>query len=218
MIDRIIKIFPWVIGIILLANVLLLDFWSLEKTGKPPLIGETPKTQETLNCSTCQQFISEEVQKALPPASGNNLIATTPVPTTKNTPTPTSATAALSNLKVLFIPIGTTGTTTNTDWTEVPGTDFYFNLTDYPGAKNVRWELSLQAYLTNTGVYARLYDVTNKRGIDNSELTTTSTSYELMCSGDLTIWQGNNLYRVQIKGLNGNTVNLLTPKLKIVFN
>jgi hypothetical protein len=217
MIDRILKIFPWVIGIIILINVLLLDFWSLEKTGKPLVINETPKTQETLNCSTCQQIISEEVQKALP-AAGNISGSVTPIPTTKTTPTPTPTTAISSNLKVLYVPIGTTGATINTDWTDIGGTDFYFNLTDYPGVKSVRWELSLQTDSANNNVYARLYDVTNKRGVDNSQLSTSLAAYEFLRSGDLTIWNGNNLYRIQIKGLNGNTVNFLNPKLKIVFN
>lgn len=217
MIDRILKIIPWVIGIIILINVLLLDFWSLEKPGKPLTISETSKTQEPLNCSTCQQFISEEVQKSLSVVK-ENPSTPTPTPITKLTATPTPTTTVSPNIKVLFLPIGTSGTTANTDWTDVSGTDFYFNIADYPGVKNVRWEASLQAYLSSTSVYARLYDATNKRNVDGSELTTTSASYELVRSGDLTIWGGNNLYRVQAKGLNGNTVNLQSPKLKIVFN
>jgi hypothetical protein len=216
MIDRIIKIIPWVIGIIILINVLLLDFWSLEKTGQPLTVSETPKTDETLNCSSCQEIISEEVQKGLSTVKENPSTPTL-IPTTKLAVTPTPTTAS-PNIKVLFIPIGTTGTTTNTDWTDVSGTDIYFNLTDYPGVKNVRWELSLQTNSANTNVYARLYDVTNKREVDNSQLTTNLITYEFLRSGDLTIWSGNNLYRVQIKGLNGNTANFLTPKLKIVFN
>ena len=209
MIDRIIKIIPWVIGIIIFINVLLLDFWSLEKPGQIP-------AQEVFSCTSCQQFISDAVQKALPVVKDNPNTPTS-MPTIKLTTTPTPTTIASPNFKVLFIPIGTSGTTTNTDWTDVPGTDFYFNLTDYPRVKNVRWELSLQTDSANTNIYARLYDVTNKRGVDNSQLTTNLITYELVRSGDITIWNGNNLYRVQMKGLNGNTANSLSPKLKLLY-
>lgn len=217
MIDRILKIIPWFIGIIIFINVLLLDFWSLEKTGQPLIVNETPKTSETLNCANCQEIISEEVKKALP-EMGNISVSLTPTPTAKTTPIPTPTTTISSSAKVMYIPIGTTGTTVNTDWTDASGTDFYFNLADYSGVKNVRWELSLQTESANNSGYARLYDVTNKRGVDNSQLSTNLAAYEFLRSGDLTVWGGNNLYRIQLKGLNGNVVNLLNPKLKIVFN
>lgn len=216
MINRILKIIPWVFGVILFINILLLDFWSLEKPGTAPVASDTSKTENTLNCSTCQQIISEEIQKALPNV-GNNLITVTPVSTTKTISTPIPTTTVLANFKNFFIPIGSYGSTVNTDWTDAPGTDFYFNLTDYPGIKSVKWELSLQTDSANTNVYARLYDVSNKRGVDNSQLTTNLVTYEFLRSGDLTIWSGNNLYRMQIKGLNGNIVNFLSPKLKLLY-
>lgn len=215
MIERIIKIIPWMMGIIIFLNVLFLDFWSLEKNSLPQIVLDTAKKEEVaINCSSCQEYVASEVSKFLPASEKT----TTPTPTPKITVTPTPTKTPTASLKVMYIPIGMSGTTTNTDWTDIAGSDFYFNLSDFPQIKSVKWETSLQAFVTTTSVYGRLYDVTNKRAVDNSELTTALTTYDPLRSGDLTIWNGNNLYRVQIKGTNGNTVNLSSPKLKLIFN
>lgn len=229
MTERISKIIPWVGAVLVILNLLLLDFIWVSRQKKEPKITETAETTfgtptpqpeagpplaETLTpgvstgeaCTPqCKTYIEEEISKAI------SSTPTKPVsPTPKVTPTPSAS-------KVSYITIGSTGSTSNTTWTDISGTDFYFDLGDYTSAKAIRWEVSLQSYLSSDPAYVRLYDVTNKRGIDGSELTTRSSSFEYLQSGNLTIWRGNNLYRIQAKGSSGNVVNFTSPRLKIVL-
>ncbi len=122
-------------------------------------------------------------------------------------PTPSS--------KVTHITIGGSSSTSSTSWQDIQGTDFYFDLTDYPTTTSVRWEISLRAFLAGNLVYARLYDVTNSRAVDFSELSSDSGTSVLQRSVDLAIWRGNNLYRVQGKSSTGNPAYLDSPRLRI---
>jgi hypothetical protein len=119
--------------------------------------------------------------------------------------------------KVTYIPITTARSTAIMDWTDANPSDFYFDLVDFPGAKSVRWEVYLQAVNGSGKVFARLYDVTNKRGVDYSELATESNTSVFLRSSDLKIWRGNNLYRVQLKSVNGTEAVLAQARLKIIF-
>jgi len=219
MTERILKILPWVGGFLLLLNLLLLDFiWVSRQKGEPKITETaqttfgTPTPIATPGISTgetcvpqCKTYIEEQVSEAI-----------SSIPTKAVTPTP-KATTTPSASKVSYITIGSTGSTSSTSWADISGTDFYFDLGDYPSAKAVRWEVSLQSYLSSDPAYVRLYDVTNKRAIDGSELTTRSSSFEYLQSGNLTIWRGNNLYRIQAKGSSGNVVNFTSPRLKIIL-
>lgn len=218
------KFFPWAIGILLIFNLLFLDFFWV-KGGKKGKVSEETKisplsevipTNNPLTvpeisgvCSaSCKTYITEEISDAI-----SNLSYPTQVPY------PTSQPASLSEsfLKAVFIPIGSSGSTTETSWADISGTDFYFDLANYSNVNSVLWEVSLQSYLSSNPVYIRLYDVTNKRAVDGSELNTGSSSYVYLRSGNLIIWRGENLYRIQAKSSGGNQVNFNSPKMKVTF-
>jgi hypothetical protein len=75
----------------------------------------------------------------------------------------------------------------------------------------------LRSFLAGNAVWARIYDVTNNRAVDGSELSTTSGTSLILRSSDLVIWRGNNLYRVQAKSSSGNPAYLDAPRLKIIL-
>lgn len=214
------KLILWVFGILLVINLVGLDFiWissqKKQATETSQILVATPapttasqSAQTALNCSNCQSLIKDEIAKAIPsitPKVTTQTVASKPAP------------AESSSNKISYISIGSGGSINNMSWADLPGTDFYFDLSDYPGAKSVRWEASLQSFTSSDPVYARLYDVTNNRGVDGSDLSTTASSYTYIRSSDLSIWRGNNLYRVQARGSSGNTVNLSSPRLKVIF-
>lgn len=215
MIDNIYKVLPWVFALVLTVNLLFLDYLlatnqksqttpvaSLSTVGQTIPIPTTVARQSTQCPADCVQTIQEEVNQAI-----------------TNLPTPSTSLRASSipatTNKVSYFPIASSGSTDKTVWTDISGTDFYFNLSDYTGSKNVQWEVSLQS--SSDTVYIRLYDVTNLRGVDGSEQSTNSTTYTLLRSGNLTIWNGNNLYRIQAKGVNGNFAYFTSPRLKILY-
>lgn len=213
--DKFLKNLLWVLGILMIVNLLVLDFvWFKPKVTTPQetqtFLASTPIPGAEIGvvCGTdCLKEIQQEVQKAVA-----NLPTVKPTAEKIAQPIPTSP-----STKIVYISIGSTGSTANTSWADIPGTDFYFDLSDYPGVKSVRWEASLQSYLSSDPVYVRLYDVTNNRAVDGSDLTTTFSTYQYIRSSDLTIWRGNNLYRIQARGSSGNTVNLSSPRLKIIL-
>jgi hypothetical protein len=220
MINRLSKVFPWLLGIIIIANLVFLDFMlanqkrseSLAVVSVPSGQPEKETTAATISCTTCQSYIQGEVAKqvaAIPTKPGSGLVTSIPVPT--------STVSISTNPKIFYLPLSISGSTVLTDWFDVPASDFYFNLTDYPGAKSVTWEAYLKSVNSPAKVNVRLYDVTNKRGVDYSDLSTQSATYVLLQSSAISIWRGNNLYRVQVKADNGTQADFGTGRIKVGY-
>ncbi|MDP3954948.1 MAG: hypothetical protein Q8Q15_01115 [bacterium] len=215
MFDKFLKITLFFLGILVIANLLFLDFVWFEKKESPVAVVKTQKETDNIqHCdSSCQEEIQKEVKRAV--AVPTSVTAKTVKEESAAVPTliPTSVTAQSSS--VSFISIGSSGSTSETSWTDIPGTEFYFNLVDYSNLKSVRWEVNLRSFLAGNAVSVRIYDATNSRAVDSSELSTTSGASVIVRSNDLSIWRGNNLYRVQAKSSSGNPVYLDAPRLKI---
>lgn len=216
MFEKFLKITLGFLGILIFANLLFLDFVWFEKKESPAVTVKT--SEEPTIIQTCDNSCQEEIQKevklivaALPTSAIAKIIKEEPVivPTSTPTSTPTRS------LSVSFVSIGSSGSTSETSWTDIAGTEFYFNLADYTNLKSVRWEVNLRSFLAGNSISARIYDVTNSRAVDGGELSTTSGTSVIVRSNDLTIWRGNNLYRVQAKSSSGNPAFLDSPRLKI---
>lgn len=213
------KIIIIFLGIIIVANLAFLDFvWTREKSfekkelsqatslsQKPEFIDSDNKTKTCPD--NCLTKIQQEIAKITPAV---NLVQ-------ENKKTTSLPTSAPVNSKNQYLTVLTSGTSASISWTDIPSSDFYFDLVDYPGMKSIRWEASLRALNGSATVYARLYDVTNSRGIDGSDIETNSASFTFIRSSELTIWNGNNLYRVQLRSVNGTQADLQTARLKIGF-
>ena len=231
------KIFLVFFSVSVLINLVLVDLWVLKRkqeitldfsADRPAVVlpGETEEKKqgrETLSdlskdeinlgsweCpGECEKLIEEKVKEAMA-----KLPTSLPQGQTKVV-FPTSPPA--DKARVVYVPLITEGTTFSTAWTDIVPSEFYFDINDYPGAKEIRFVAYLQAAQGAAKVYARLYDQTNKRGVDYSDIETQSSSYTLIESSKMTIWQGNNKYTVQLKSLNGTQVLLKEAKLKIIF-
>ncbi len=118
-----------------------------------------------------------------------------------------------------YIPMGTTATTTSTDWVDIEVSGVYIDVeNDYGKDATVSWETWLKVAHGNGQVFARLYDDTNKIAVDRSEISTTdNVSFEQVSSGNLPFWRGRNLYKVQIKSLNSFEVTYSGGKIKISY-
>jgi hypothetical protein len=213
------------IGALIVIDLLVLDFIWINQKKEGPTSGSSavitptttlPSPTPTIftsqitppeGCSEeCLTYIDQKINEAI-----NGLPTAAPQKTiVPAQPTPSS--------KVSYITIGGSSSTNSTSWVDIPGTDFYFDLTDYPTAKGVRWEISLRAFLAGNKVYARLYDVTNNRAVDFSELFTETGTSTLQRSVDLAIWRGNNLYRVQGKSSTGTPAYLDSPRLRVILD
>ncbi len=132
--------------------------------------------------------------------------------------------AALTNsfttssfLRTSYVPLGSGGSTTNTDWTALEGSEFNFNISNYSSRAKVYWEGNLKALSGNSRCYTRLYDKTHYREVDYSQQSTDQLSYQTLISQSTSIWLGNNQYEVQIKSLNGTRCYLSSPNLIVKY-
>lgn len=216
--EKLSKIFIVIILVLIFLNLLWLDYQTIaKKDGNFPVSQKTPpslltadskETSET--CSeSCQAAIVEKVLASLPtlvPQATTSALL--PTPGTKQTS---------QQPKVLYIPLVTSASSVNTAWTDIVPSEFYFNLEDYPGAKEVRFEGYLLALHGSAKVWARIYDSTNARAVDYSEIETQNSGFTRIESSGMIIWRGNNKYTVQLKSLNGTEVQLKEAKLKVFF-
>ncbi len=122
------------------------------------------------------------------------------------------ATAAVAKkAKETFLQISG-GSAVGGDWTKVPGTDFWFDQSLY-GAVTV---VTLEGWVDNGSGQVRLYDATNSRGVDGSEVAVSASGKASFYSQPLAIWRGQNQYYLQIKNVNLVTVTVSSPRLRII--
>jgi len=226
---KILQIIFWVFIVI---NLLVLDYLlilqlkknSLETkndSNKDLLVEKTESNVVTpVNTEDCpgecnnqiEERVSREIEKLK-----TTLVAgqsgTSPFPKLLPTQTP----EMFISPKIIYIPILSEGGTILTGWTNIVPSEFYFDLNNYPGAKSVKFEAYLMAVHGSALVYGRLYDNSNMRGVDNSEISTQSDGFVLLQSSGVTIWRGNNKYTVQLRSANGTEVQLKEARLKIYY-
>lgn len=104
------------------------------------------------------------------------------------------------------------GSAVGGDWTKVEGSDFTFDQSLYGIVDSVTW----QGWVDNGSGQVRLYDATNNRGVDGSEVSVNSSGKASFYSQPLAIWRGQNQYYIQIKNVNLVIVTISSPRLRIV--
>jgi len=121
--------------------------------------------------------------------------------------------------QVTYIPMGDEASTTETDWMDIEGTQISIDAAaDYGQGAQISWEASLKVANGNGQAFARLWDDTNKIAVVGSEISTTSNSdFVHQSTGDLIFWNGRNLYKIQIKSLNGFEVTYSNGRIKIRY-
>lgn len=209
----------------LVANLVFLDYlaWKNQKTNGEdednnlmfnlPTLSRNEEEMATsgaepidLSCSSgCEGLIDQKIEEALAKIPTQSTSKATIIAPTSSQP------------RVAYIPLIAEATINSSDWKDITPSDFYFDLADYSRTGNVRLEVYLKSQYQSGKVYLRLYDLTNKRAVDYSDLSSSSEAFELQRSSDLSIWQGNNLYRLQGKTQSGIEGYLKEAKLKITF-
>ena len=115
-----------------------------------------------------------------------------------------------------YVTLAGSGSTTNRDWVNVAGSDFYFNPADYPGLVSVYFEANMKLMTGSGRAYVRLYDSTNGIGVQGSEVSTQVGMDTVVESGLVSFWQGKNLIRVQVKSLTTESAVYNSGRLRIV--
>jgi len=159
------------------------------------------------DCVDCDEAINNLISGAIV-----NLPSSKTVTITESVSTPKSQ-------QTSYVPFGTTATSTSTDWYTIDDASAFIDLkNDFSDTAYVTFEASLKVLQGNGGAMARLWDDTNKIAVNGSEITTSSNSeYQLVKSGRIYLWNGNNNYKVQLKSLNGYEVTYTNGKVKVVY-
>lgn len=193
--DKLLVIFP--VLLFFSVNILYSSYFlSADSKNKKTLV---PKgvvlSSSAEGCSlACEQLIDQKIAAAL---SGPS--------------------ASSSSLQTSYVPLGSGGSTTNTDWTTLEGSEFNFDKNSYSSRAKVYWEGNLKSFSANSRCYARLYDKTHFREVDYSQQSTNELTYQTLTSQATSIWLGNNNYEVQIKSLNGVECYLSSPNLIVKY-
>ena len=183
-----------------------------EKTAVTSSITEEKYIGQTTADQSCGESCKDEIEKAVSEA-----IAAIPGTIEKVVEKQTVVTQQQSG--TAYVPLGTTGSTTSTDWVDIEDSAVYIDLeNDYAAGAVVSWETSLKVAHANGQAYARLYDDTNKIAVDFSELSTeNNATFKQAASPNLPFWKGRNLYKVQIKSLNSFEVTYSGGRIKISY-
>lgn len=129
-----------------------------------------------------------------------------------------TAATAKSEKRISYLNLNGAFTTQNTDWTDIKSTDTLINLEgDYGKDAYVDWDAAINTSSSGSKVFVRLYDATHNIGVSGSDLESDSTVSVRVASGRLYLWRGQNIYRVQIKSLNGADATFEGGRIKIVY-
>ena len=115
-----------------------------------------------------------------------------------------------------YIPIGSTFSTRNLDWTDIPG-QAEVDSEGYGTGPSFYWEVSVKIGNSNGEVFVRLFDITNSIAVSNSELSVKSASYTNVSSAALPFWRGKNLYKIQIKSTSGEEAIFASGRIKVIY-
>lgn len=176
----------------------------------PPIEIENAKEEISYSfqdCANCEEEVSRLIDEAIEA-----------IPTSAPTATATTSTTT-AKTQTSYIPLGSTASSTSTDWYTVGDASSYIDLVnDFNSNAYVTWEASLKIKHGNGEARARLWDNTNKIAVDGSELVTSGNEdYEHKKSGRIYLWNGNNNYMIQIKSVGGYEVTVSDAKVKVVY-
>ncbi len=154
----------------------------------------------------------------------DGLFASIPEDSATATPSPAATSKAATvatpvpQINTSYLPIGGSLATTNTDWTDVPGSEFWadFN-SDFGSSATVSWEATLKVAAGSGRVTARLLDSTHGIELLESQIQSESGSFVAVTSGRIYPWAGKNLYKVQIKSLSSTEASFGGGKVKVVY-
>lgn len=183
--------------------------FAFQKT-KEPVIQTVSQSVDQCG-EECKMQIDKKISESISTISGTTKEI---VKTITITPAPVKTKA-----QTAYIPIAGPITTTSSSWYDAPGTEFYLDYnTDYGKSAYANWDAVLKVKDGNGTAFARLYDVTNKIAVNGSEVSVSNSgNLNQTISGGLSFWAGNNLYRVQLKSLNGFEVTFGGGRVKIIY-
>ncbi|OIP57313.1 MAG: hypothetical protein COX79_01025 [Candidatus Levybacteria bacterium CG_4_10_14_0_2_um_filter_36_16] len=193
-----------IIIIILLANVVYLNFFLLKNKG----VANT-------NISPRKSSVDTIIPSPTQIQAQNQTLSPTPIPPTiaiQNTYRTTTS----NTIKDYFIPLGS-GTNQSSDWVDVPGAQVAIDLGQYQNVKEVHFEASVTMPTSNGSVYVRLFNVTDKHPVWNSDVSGVGNSIYTLTSPAIIYDKSAKVYQVQMKTQMQVAANLTQSRIHVTL-
>lgn len=129
---------------------------------------------------------------------------------------PTPAPTTTSGPKTIYLPVGYGGSGTTTDYSNIAGEEITIDPADYPGYKDMVFEVSARIFQGNGTAYIRLGNKSDGTSILNSTISTTSSNYTQLTSSTFTL-SSKSTYVVQTKSTTGYSVDLQLTRIRVDF-
>lgn len=157
---------------------------------------------------SCQAYINTAIENQIKVATVSGSASSSSTKTVQ---------VVVNSPRVTYIPLSG-GNTQSTSWTNLPNSQITFNINDYGGNANAIWDAALRVDNANGQTFARLFDMTHGIAVNGSQISVSNTSTSTdVISGNLSFWQGNNTYVVQLESLNGSTAFIDSGRIKINY-
>ena len=196
---------------VIAGNLLILDLKVFSQKTNSPLnnaISISPTSSplspiaDNLSCpQSCLTLIS---QTAKTPTSAPS-INTTIITTSSTEPTE----------RELYIPLGS-GATAKSDWDDLTTTDTLIDTSKYGTIKEAYFNVILKNPSKTGDAQARLYNVTDKHPVWNSEVRMDSLSEKQLASPKISLDTGSKLYRVQATSGLSAQITIDNAKLRLI--
>lgn len=109
------------------------------------------------------------------------------------------------------------GTNQSTDWTDISGTLYTYDLGQYQNVKTITLETTTNVPTANGSVSVRLFNKTGNYAVWNSDRTVQAqASGDLLISQNLIYDLGPKMYQIQMKSQFGVPANLIQARLHII--
>jgi len=134
----------------------------------------------------------------------------------KTPSTTTTTSTSTSSKSTVYIPLGSSGQVTNTNWTTLSTFQVNLDPGQYPGYTNMQLEVNMRLNQPGGTLYTRLYN-SSAGSATSSEVTTTSTNSQLVTSSTFTLPAGSKTYVLQAKTSDGTLGFLDYARIKVNF-
>ena len=133
------------------------------------------------------------------------------------TPTPTTTTSQTSSVKETHIETVDLpgGSASGGDWVRISGSEKWLDSSLYGELVSATWQGWIEVKDGSGIAYARLYDATNNRAVDGSEVSNASGGKASFYSEGLSIWRGQNQYYIEVRSSTGYEVTVEGAKMKL---
>lgn len=211
------RLFP-IVSFLLIVNLLVLDYLIVSKwldnaykntaEGKAAtsflIPTDRPKSTTPVYSQTCSPSCLTAIDQAVAPLKYTPTV--TPRPklqqtvqkTTTPTPQPTATSQKANTVQEFFVPLGS-GSSTASDWTDVPGVKAEVDSSKYGSIKQVLFETSTRVPDHNQIVWVRLYNETDNYIVGNSEFQYPSGTTQYFRIAEIQLGSGKKTYKVQMK-------------------